>query len=165
MSETQSQPLDRQFTCMIAALREAEGRGASAPIELLVVAALIRILLVLARIAQDWQAGSLPPQLPRASRYRPATLRPGDLPIRARRRARTSPLRPHTRLAPARRVSAPSFRAARARSLPHAPATPARAPCRAGRPHGQNRPPIAAWRAARPLILQNGPVGLRQRTR
>ena len=156
MCATQSQPLDRQFTCMIAALNEAEGRGASAPIESLVVAALIRLLLILARLAQDWQAGRPSRELSPASRYRPATPRPGDIPLRIRRRARTSPLHPHTPRASTRRAPAPSFRAAHAPSLPHARPMPA---CRARRPHLQVRPPLAAWRATRPPDSSKRPHG------
>ncbi len=71
---------------MIAELRAAQGRGASAPIQVLIIAALIRVLMVLERICQDWQAGKLPPPAHRVSLYRPAASQEGAIPLRIRRR-------------------------------------------------------------------------------
>ena len=133
---------------MIAELRAAQGQGASAPIQVLIIAALIRVLVTLERICREWQAGQLPAPAHGVSLYRPAASQEGAIPLRFHRR---NSLWRSTRVpapeAPARRDSAPTPISAVALFAPvlgHVTAAPI-----LHRP-GSVRPPIAPWRALRP---------------
>ncbi len=131
---------------MIADLRTTEGRTALTPMQFLIITALIRVLMVLARICRQWQAGELPPPRPaRQSRYRPATPRAQAAPAAAPLHT-LHPHTPHplTTRAPACRRSGPSRRPARI--SPRAPRMPAPALRRRESP----LPPIAPWRPYRP---------------
>ena len=148
MSETPSQPLDRHFACMIAELRAAQGRGAPAPIQVLIIAALIRVLVTLERICREWQAGQLPSPAHRVSLYRPAASQEGAIPLRFRRYNsvwRTK--RAHAAERPTRRDSAPNPAVVLGLLAP----TPGRVIAMPAMfRHVPVRPAIAPWRALRP---------------
>ena len=133
---------------MIAELRAAQGRGAPAPIQFLIIAALIRVLMVLERICQDWQAGKLPPPAHRVSLYRPAASQEGAIPLRFRRyNSLWRTTRTHAAKGPARRDSAPNPAVVLGLLAP----TPGRVSAiPAILRHVPVRPPIAPWRAFRP---------------
>ena len=148
MSETPSQPLDRHFACMIAELRAAQGGGASAPLQVLIIAALIRVLTILTRICQEWQAGQLLSPARRVSLYRPAASQEGAIPLRFRRyNSLWRTTRARAADAPARHESAPNPAIVLGLFAP----LPGRVMATPGRPrHVPVRPPIPPWRALRP---------------
>lgn len=162
MSETHPQPLDRHFACMIAELRAAQGRGAPAPIQVLIIAALIRVLVTLERICREWQAGQLPSPAHRVPLYRPAASQAGAIPLRFRRyNSVWRSTRASTHEEAARPESAPNPAIVLDLCPPmpgHVMATSRR------RRHLPGRPPIAPWRSLRPPILQNGAMFRRKAT-
>ncbi len=123
-------------------------------LEVLVIAALVRVLTILERMARDWQAGRLPPLPSRASLYRPAACQAGAMPLRIRHRAsRWRAARAHTPHPPARQHSVPSRPVLRAPFPRPIPCRPTPLPGRTAtttpvlRHPGPVRPP--PWRAVR----------------
>ncbi len=132
---------------MTAELRAAQGRGASAPIQVLIIAALIRVLVTLERICREWQAGQLPSPAHRVSLYRPAASQEGAIPLRFRRyNSRWRSTRVPTPDGTARRDSAPNPAVVLGLLAP----TPGRVIAMpAILRHVPVWPPIAPWRAFR----------------
>ena len=133
---------------MIAELHAAQGRGASAPIQVLIIAALIRVLVTLERICREWQAGQLQAPARRVSLYRPAASQEGAIPFRFRRyNSRWRSTRAPTPDGTARRDSAPNPAVVLRLFAPlrgHVMATPDMLR------HVRVQPPIGPWRALRP---------------